>query len=212
MTEDLSYQSLSEISLYRAAELLRRRYTQPPNGQLVGFDKQGAESGVNPRAGLVDRLKLRVTPNSLMWAEPQVLFAADRQPLPPLGPAPLQHEAAVLGAHADEEPMRRLAMARIGLKCALPLHSVLRKCKRTFNGSEGIRRLSNGMGLCYSLRPSRHIRGSCSSVSQQSFPHLWKKLWKIPENPGAWCPFGRILAGTGDVAVAKVGARPLVRG
>ena len=126
MTEDLSYQSLSTIPLNRAAELFRRRHTQPANRQLVGFDKQGAESAVNPRTGLVNRLKFRVTPNPLVWAERQALFAADGQPLAPLGPAAFQHQTTVLGAHTDEKPMRRLAMAIIGLKCALPLHSVLR--------------------------------------------------------------------------------------
>jgi hypothetical protein len=44
--------------------------------------------------------------------------------------------------------VRRLAVAVIGLKCALPLHSVLRKSNRTFNGSEAVRRVSNGMALC----------------------------------------------------------------
>jgi hypothetical protein len=166
MTEDLSYQSLSEIPLNRAAELFRRRHTQPANRQLVGLYKQSAESAVNPRTRLVNRLKLRVTPDPLVWAEPQVLFAADGQPLAPLGPAALQYQAAVLGAHTDEKPVRRLAVAVIGLKCTLPLHSVLRTSKRTFNTSEGVRRVSNGMALCYSLRPSRHHTGSHPRLMQ----------------------------------------------
>ena len=159
MTEDLSYQSFSAISLHRAAKLLRRRDAQPSHRRLVGLHKQRAVSTVDPRAGLIDLLKLRVPPDPLVLAKRQTLFAADRQPFSPLGAAALQYETAVLGAHTDEKPMRPRSVTRIGLKRAFPLHSVLRKSKRTFNRSEGVRGVSNRMALCYSLRPSRAWRG-----------------------------------------------------
>src|SRR3954471_18395098 len=71
------------------------------------------------------------------------------------------------------------------------------------------------MALCYSRRPSA-VRGSrtyppeahAGSVSSQSFPHLWKKLWKFHRIWRYWGLIGRNLAETGDVAVAKVGGRP----
>jgi hypothetical protein len=42
----------------------------------------------------------------------------------------------------------------------------------------------NRSGLCYSRRPSNRSRvphAHARLVSSQSFPHLWKKLWKIAE-------------------------------
>jgi len=122
------------------------------------------------------------------------LFAADGQPLAPLGASPLQYQAAVLAAHTNQRTVRTLAVTSIGLKRALSLHCCPPKSKRTVNRSEAVLRVSNRMALCYSRRPSRGraepFRAHARSVSHQSFPHLWKKLWKIarkrqsPDNSG----------------------------
>jgi len=155
MAEDLSYQSFSAISLHRPAKPLGRRDAQPSYGRLIGLHKQGAVSTMDPRARFVNLLKLRMPPDPLALAKRQTLFAADRQPFPPLGATPLQDESTVLGAHPDEKPVRPRPVTCIGLKSAFSFHSVLRNSKRTFNRSEGIRGVSNRMALCYSLRPSR---------------------------------------------------------
>src|SRR5204863_9159147 len=53
---------------------------------------------------------------------------------------------------------------------------------RTSNGSQGASRLSipEGSPVCYAPR-SGHQRESCGWGSSQSFPHLWKKLWKTAD-------------------------------
>jgi hypothetical protein len=143
MAEDLSYQSFSAISLHRAAKFLRCRDAQPAYRRLVRPHKQRAVSTVDPRARLVDFLKLGVPADPLILAKRQALFAADCQPFPPLGATALQYQSTVLGAHTDEKPVGPRPVTRVGLKRALPLHSVLRKSKRTFNRSEGVRGVSN---------------------------------------------------------------------
>ena len=57
---------------------------------------------------------------------PTMLIAADRQALPALGAAALEHEAAVFCTHTDQEPVSSPATAVVWLKCALSLHRVLR--------------------------------------------------------------------------------------
>src|SRR6266852_2509827 len=100
------------------------------------------------------------------------LFAADRQPLAPLGAAPLQHQTAVLRAHADQKPVRAFAPAGVGLERTLSLHRFLRKSTRICNRSEGVPRVSNGMALCYSLPlpaiVANSFRAHARSVSHQS--------------------------------------------
>ena len=44
------------------------------------------------------------------------LLAADREALSPLRAAALQHQAAILRAHAHQKSVRLLAVARVGLK------------------------------------------------------------------------------------------------
>src|SRR5262249_22968249 len=62
------------------------------------------------------------------------------QAFPSFGAAPLEHDSAVLGGHANAKPMGVLASPDVGLKCSLPLHTstesylskVLRECRRKF--------------------------------------------------------------------------------
>jgi hypothetical protein len=118
------------------------------------------------------------------------LFAADSETLPALRASPLQHEPAVLCAHPDAKTVRPLAPAGIRLECALTLH------EPSFRGRNEPSMLSNGFErcqcndrLCYSRRPSTKLshenarRAHAHLVSPQSFPHLWKKLWKNAANP-----------------------------
>jgi hypothetical protein len=130
MTENLPYQSFSPISLYRSTELLRGRNPQPSDLETVGLDEERAIAALNARAGFVNLLELCVPPNPLFAVE-RHLLAADGQPFAALRATALQHEPAVLATHSDEKTMRPFPVARIGLKCALSLHPVLRKCKRT---------------------------------------------------------------------------------
>jgi hypothetical protein len=47
------------------------------------------------------------------------LAGADAQPLPALGTAALEHDAAILGPHPDEETMCAPSAAAVWLICAL---------------------------------------------------------------------------------------------
>jgi hypothetical protein len=216
MSENLSYQSFSAISLHRAAKLLRGRYAQPAYRRPVGLHEQRAVSTVDPRPGLVDLLELRMSAYPLIRAQRQTLFAADSQPLSPLRAAALQDKATILAAHADKKPVRPRSMTRVGLKRALPLHSVLRKSKRTFNRSEGVRGVSNRMALCYSRRPSRAWRGA-SRYSPRGpcrfglSPEFSTPVEKTVENPRKTSLPGSVWKNSrqmGNVAVAKVWAEP----
>src|SRR5262245_61781100 len=58
--------------------------------------------------------------------------------------------------------------------------------KRTLNVSEGLRKVSIEQEVCYSRRPPRRSSGPpqqfhAALVCRQSFPHLWKNLWKIAQ-------------------------------
>jgi hypothetical protein len=68
-TENLSYQSLSSISLDRAAELACRRDPQPPDGELVRKGEQRGEAAVNLDAPIVDLLELGALTNPLVAPE-----------------------------------------------------------------------------------------------------------------------------------------------
>jgi hypothetical protein len=66
MTENLSYQSFSAISLNSAADLLCRRDAKPAHRRLVGLHEQRAIPAMDPRASLVNLLELRMTPDPLV--------------------------------------------------------------------------------------------------------------------------------------------------
>ena len=101
-----------------------------------------------------------------------MLFAADRETLAPLGTTAFQDEPAILGGHTDQESVGLFPMPVIRLKRAFSLgHRVsrganasflwtlrLRAMNRTVNGSERLERVSIGTTLCYSLRPSQHVK------------------------------------------------------
>lgn len=71
MTENLSYQSFSAVSLDRAAKFFRCRNAEPARRRLSGPDKQRVIPAMDSRAGLVNLLKIRVAPDSLARAESQ---------------------------------------------------------------------------------------------------------------------------------------------
>jgi hypothetical protein len=120
-TKNLSNQSFSSISLNRAADLPGRRNPEPSHTPLVGQHEQRAIAAVGSNSPIVDLLELRTPADMFGWTESHrindlSLFAAHGETLAPLRPTPFQHEAAVLRAHANQEPVCALTMARIGLK------------------------------------------------------------------------------------------------
>jgi hypothetical protein len=123
MTENFSYQPFSAIPQDGSTKFLCRRDAKPAHGRLVGPNKQCAVTAVDSGALLVNFLKIGVATDPLSRTKSQALFAADSEPLAPLCATPLQHQTAVLGRHADQEPVRAVAVAVIWLKRALPLHS-----------------------------------------------------------------------------------------
>jgi hypothetical protein len=69
MSENLSYQPFSSISLHGAAEFLRRGYAQAPRFLMIGQEEDGAEPSVNSGAVLVNLLKIAAAPDSLVGTE-----------------------------------------------------------------------------------------------------------------------------------------------
>jgi hypothetical protein len=103
----------------------------------------------------------------------------------------LEHQAAVLRAHTHQEPMRPSAARGVRLKRSFPFHEDSGDKRRIDNVSERLERVSIGSKVCYSRRPSTALTALTASpgltpracsVAAQSFPHLWKKLWKFDGN------------------------------
>lgn len=158
------------------------------------------------------------------------------QPLPALGPATGEHNAAVLGGHAAPETVRLLPAASVRLKSALTLHSVC-ICKET-PGHPG--------RTCYVMRGTARVstKPICGatfrqvvvhsavprnvtcrphlprcSVCSPSFPQLWKTLWKIGGSLGFSFTFSLFSAGTPQAKVfggrhdrQHLGPNPRARG
>ena len=68
-TKDLSNQSFSSISLYRAADLPGRRDPEPAHAQIVGQEEHRAVAAMESNAPLVDLLELRTLADVLGWTE-----------------------------------------------------------------------------------------------------------------------------------------------
>lgn len=137
-----------------------------------------------------------------MGVWPGRLLATDSQTFSALRPAALQDDSPVLGAHSNAKAVRAAAAAFVWLERALALHRVLRSrsaprlavleaprlLSRSWLSLDEPAMLAKRFQVCQSLRfvlesapfsfefqiPETHAR----LVSSQSFPHLWKKLWK----------------------------------
>lgn len=112
------------------------------------------------------------------------LLVADREALAALcAPAP-EHEAPVLRAHPDQKSVRPAPASAVRLKRPFSLHLPLVPRNRTRNVSEGVQNVSI-VALCVRvslLHPAlKHEFPDVRSGSSQSFPHLWKNLWKLHE-------------------------------
>jgi hypothetical protein len=69
--KDLSNQSFSSISLYRAADFAGRRDPESPYAEVIGQDENRRVSTVKPNAPLVDLLELRSPTDVFGWTESQ---------------------------------------------------------------------------------------------------------------------------------------------
>jgi hypothetical protein len=113
------------------------------------------------------------------------LLAADGQSFPSLGATPFEHEATVFAAHADQKPVCALSAARVRLKCPFPLHE-------TLSGRTETSMVANGFRECQCARDCVTVGVLSSRISPrkphgrlvytQSFPQLWKNLWKFARN------------------------------
>ncbi len=112
------------------------------------------------------------------------LFATDGETLASLRSPPLQNQTAVLRTHSHEKPVRTPTVASIGLKRPLSLH-----CRVPSTTDEKPSMVANAFQrcqskqLCVTVGDFHERRCLCRTharlVARQSFPHLWKKLWKI---------------------------------
>jgi len=184
VTKNLSNQSFSLVPLNGSAEFFRRRDAQTSDRPVVGQDEHGRKAPVDPYAAFIDFLKLGAAADVFMRPEPRQisLFAADGQALAAFRPAALQHQPPVFRAHTDQKPVRLCAVASVRLERADTFHAFTPDAEPTMLATtpESV----NRSGLCYSRRPSNQSRvphAHARLVSSQSFPHLWKKLWKFAE-------------------------------
>jgi hypothetical protein len=151
-TENLPNQSFRSIPLDGATESSRGGNPQASDRQLVRQEEKGAETAADPDASFINLLKFGTSTDVLVGAEshqwrsalqrlpsaacalfradscqPTRLFTTNREPLAPFGPAALEHEPPVLGAHAHQESVRPPAVARVRLKRTLTLHDLPRE-------------------------------------------------------------------------------------
>ena len=186
-TENFSNQSFSSVSLDRAPQLPGGRDAEPAEFPVAGKDKNREAAPAYADAARVDQLEFGAPANPLArpkTSHREALLVADRQALPPLGAPTLQHEASVLGAHPHEEPVGPAAMTLVRLKCTLALHVSPHKNDHV---SERFQSVSNRLTRFVLESASFRVAGQALNkgrygrlVSPQSFPHLWKKLWKMP--------------------------------
>lgn len=131
-SKNLSYQTLSAISLDSTTEFFRCGDAQARYFQSIGQDEEREVAATYPAAMLVYLLKLGAPPDPFTATEPArsrqtgFLVAADGKTLPTLGAASLQHQTPVFRVHSCQEPVDALAPAGVGLKRPFSLHSSLR--------------------------------------------------------------------------------------
>ena len=137
-SEHLPHQSFRPVPDHRTTQLPGGGDTEPAGRQAVRKAKQGETASVNFDAPVVDLLVFGSFANTLAAIESghdprcrtvhpcgdNVLLAADRQALAPLGATALENETAVLGGHANKKTVRLRATARIRLERALTLHDL----------------------------------------------------------------------------------------
>jgi hypothetical protein len=113
----------------------------------------------------------------------QPLRARNGQPLPAFCAASLQDEPAVFRTHPDEKTVHPFPSARVWLKRAFTFHGVLLIENEPLMLANAFRECQLNAGYVTVGVLSRFVvrsgSGRCCSGSHQSFPHLWKKLWKI---------------------------------
>jgi hypothetical protein len=194
-TKCLTDQPFGAISLDGSAKFLRRGNTQAAHRLRVGQDEQRAVASMNARSALINQLKLGTAPNAFERAKSLVqstgqaarLLAADREALAALCATPLQHEAAVLRAHPNQEAVRPFAATRIRLKSALALHDTSTTETSRENELSMVAKLPEECQSWWSVLQSASSRfprtpsdplHACL-VCPHSFPHLWKNLWKF---------------------------------
>jgi hypothetical protein len=120
--EQLSEATLRAIASHRPAQAARRDDAQPIATARVGAGKQRDKSSRDPPAVRLHRGELptmtqtRMRPKRFgqLWG-----LGRDREALSPFGATPLEHRAAVLGAHADKKTVRAATPAAVGLKSTL---------------------------------------------------------------------------------------------
>jgi hypothetical protein len=105
----------------------------------------------------------------------------NRETFAPLGAPAFEDDAPILGAHADEEAVRAATTAAIRLKRSLHFGTPDRAAApwRITNRSEASKRVSNPT-VC-----GRFASLPRPDPGGQSFPHLWKNLWKSEVFEGA---------------------------
>lgn len=139
LTKQLADQALGAIALDRDAKLAGGGNAEPRPAFCARQREDNHVAALVLAAAIVDLLKLASLPDVLMTAEslihhdcPATARPAEPQPrarmtlvrghgeaLAPLGPPPLQHDAAVFRRHPDQETVRPASPAIVGLISAL---------------------------------------------------------------------------------------------
>jgi len=136
--EDLAHEPLGAIAHDGAAQLPRRGDSQPRVPALAGEDEDGHQAARNAPPTIVDLLEILAAPDPAPGGKTgseghrvsrsRLARRRDGQAFPAFGPTSLQHDAAVLRAHAHEEAVRAAPPPVIGLKSTL--HDGIRTSRR----------------------------------------------------------------------------------
>jgi hypothetical protein len=211
-TENLSNQSFGTISLNRAAQFLRGGDAQTTHRQLVAPDENGAVPAADAEPVRIDLLEVSAAANPL--GRPKSLYTASR--LRPFARRRLSTSRPFLVLMRTRNPCVRLRWRVFGWNVRFPfmrpLHAELPANRSlSVDGCQLSAQtliLTNAFQECQSywecatvgvLRAIPVVSTSIADhmrilVSSQSFPHLWKKLWKIAENRPETCFLARNVA------------------
>lgn len=142
-SEHLARKAFRAISFDGRPQLPRGGYTQPCCGPAVGNNEERHETGVNADAARVRSLKIGPPADPFGGRQSVALIHVSalvrhRQALPPLRPAPLEHDATVFCGHSHAKTVGFLASTNVGLKCPLSLHACAASCySKSFVTVEG---------------------------------------------------------------------------
>ena len=127
-SEHFARKAFRAVSFDGRPQLPRGGNAQPCCSAAIGDNEERHETGVNPDAARVRSLEIRPPADPFGGRQSVALIhvlalVSHRQALPPLRPAPLEHDATVFCGHSHAKTVGFLASTNVGLKSPLSLHA-----------------------------------------------------------------------------------------